>query len=204
MVEIQGGDARTRAAASVDREHREQHQALIYYHRHEEQAHLRQAKRQLGSFDDNQAQAEQRYVQRMRSIEEKRDRIADRLHRQHNSVGGRLQAMTKAGRAKQAVQLDRLDDRAAQLQSRATRQFQALTERQFQVKQSERIWQARHLKLFRAANLDDRQKHMQDHEQKRPWKIEDRVQTLRQVAEQDLKQALRHDREQAQSRNLSR
>src|SRR5713101_1683637 len=122
-------DMRTQAAAYVDSEFRRTHDDLFTEHRRQEQRQLAWHKSRLESFARNREAGEQRYVQRLRSIDEKRDRIAERLQRQHNSMGGRLEAMTKKGRDRQADQLARLDDRAATLTAKATRQFETLKER---------------------------------------------------------------------------
>jgi uncharacterized protein YbjQ (UPF0145 family) len=88
-------------------------------------------KSRLESHACNREVSGLRYAQRLRTIEAKRDRIADRIQARHNSIGGRLVALTKKGREQQAAELQRLDDRAERLQARAGRNYQALTERQF-------------------------------------------------------------------------
>jgi hypothetical protein len=145
-------------------------------------------------------------VQRLRAIEERRDHIAERLQRQHNSIGGRLEAMTKKGRDRQADQLTRLDARAATLTARATRQFEARKERQFEAEQQDRIAYARHLKFFRLDHHEMRQQQARHHEATRDRKVDDRVQAIRQTAEQTLRQELQrlqtHDQQQTKSRTM--
>ena len=179
-----------RAAAYIDQRFRDDQRNLILEQQRQEQRELAIRKGEVQSFARNREQAELRHAERLRSIEAKRDRIADDLHRRHNSLGGRLAGMTKAGRARQAGQLERLNDRAAFLQARAERQFQALGERQFQAEQKARIAHAREIKTMREEHRQDRQQHAQRYEQTRARQIEDRTKTLqRQQAEQALRLA---------------
>jgi uncharacterized protein YbjQ (UPF0145 family) len=136
------------------------------------------------------------------TIEERRDRIADRIKARHNSIGGRLAALTKKGREKQAAELQRLDDRAEQLQARAHRNYQALTERQFQAEQRDRTLTAQHIKFFRLENLEMRQQHLKEHQASREQKIEARTQEIqRQTAERLLQAEMQRTREQADERS---
>jgi hypothetical protein len=198
-------DMRTQAAAYVDSEFRRTQDDLFSEHRRQEQRQLSWHKASLQSFARNREAGEQRYVQRLRSIEQKRDHIAERLHRQHNSIGGRLEALTKKGRARQADQLARLDDRAAALTARATRQFEALKERQFEAEQRDRISYAQQLKFFRLDHYELRQQQAKHHEATREQKIDDRVQAMRQTAERNLRQELQRvqsqDQQQARGRS---
>src|SRR3954452_17769357 len=136
-------DIRTQAATYIDGEQRRVHEDLIQEHRRQEQRLLSWEKSRLDSHARNREVSGLRYAQRLRTIEEKRDRIADRMQARHNSIGGRLEALTKKGRERQAGELQRLDDRAEQLQTRAGRNYQALTERQFQAEHRDRIRTAR-------------------------------------------------------------
>jgi hypothetical protein len=162
MAEVDG--VRTQAAAYIDGEHRRVHDDFIHEHRRQEQRMLSWEKSRLESHARNREVTELRYAQRLRTIEATRDRIADRMQARHNSIGGRLEALTKKGRERQAAELQRLDDRAAQLQTRAGRNFNALTERQFQAEQRDRIMTARELKDFRREHDDMRQQHIKDHQ----------------------------------------
>src|SRR3954468_8853149 len=125
-------DIRTQAATYIDGEHRRVHDDLIHEHRRQEQRMLSWEKSRLESHARNREVAGLRYAQRLKTTEEKRDRIADRMQARHNSIGGRLEALTKKGRERQASELQRLDERAERLQAQAGRNYQALTERQFQ------------------------------------------------------------------------
>ena len=198
-------DMRTQAAAYVDAEFRRTQDDLFREHRRQEQRQMAWNKDALRSFARNREISEQRYVQRLRTIEEKRDRIAERLQRQHRSIGGRLEALTKKGRARQAEILARLDDRAAALTARATRQFEARKERQFEAEQRERIHDARYLKFLRLDHLELRQQQARHHEATREPKIDDRVQAMRQTAERNLRQELQRlqsqDQQQARGRS---
>ncbi len=197
--------SRARAALFIDARHHDERENLSLEHRRQEKRELAFHKSQLQGFERNREISEMRYVQRLRSIEEKRDRIADRLHRQHNSIGGRIEGMTKAGRARQAAQLERLDDRAAALQGRAHRQFEAVKERQFHAEQRDRISRAREMKFLRQDHQQARQSHARQHEATRPQKIEERAKTLKRVeAEQALKQDLQRLQERDRGRSLSR
>src|SRR4051812_13570992 len=95
-------DIRTQAATYIDGEHRRVHDDLIQEHRRQEQRMLSWEKSRLESHARNREVAGLRYAQRLRTIEEKRDRIADRIQARHNSIGGRLEALTKKSRERQA------------------------------------------------------------------------------------------------------
>ena len=198
-------DMRTQAAAYVDAEFRRTQDDLFREHRRQEQRQLAWHNSARQSFARNRELSEQRYLQRLKSIEEKRDRIAERLQRQHRSIGGRLEALTKKGRARQADILARLDDRAAALTARATRQFEERKERQFEAEQRERIHDARHVKFIRLDHLELRQQQARHHEETRERKIDDRVQAMRQTAERNLRQELQrlHSQDQQQTRGRS-
>lgn len=197
----QPDDIRTQAAAYIDGEFRRVHDDLIHEHRRQEQRMLSWEKSRLESHARNREMAELRYAQRLRTIEAKRDRIADRMKARHNSIGGRLEALTRKGRERQAAELQRLDDRAERLQARAGRNFQALTERQFQAEQRDRIRTARELRDFRRDHDDMSQRHIKDHQASREQKIEARAQAVRRhTAEQALKLEMQRQAEQARQR----
>src|SRR2546423_15530787 len=105
-------DIRTQAATYIDGEHRRVHDDLIHEHRRQEQRMLSWEKSRLESHARNQEVSGLRYAQRLRTIEAKRDRIADRIQARHNGIGGRLVALTKKSPGQQAAELPRLDDRA--------------------------------------------------------------------------------------------
>jgi hypothetical protein len=194
-------DVRTQAAAYIDGEFRRVHDDLIHEHRRQEQRMLSWEKSRLESHARNREVSELRYAQRLRTIEAKRDRIADRMQARHNSLGGRLEALTKKGRERQAAELQRLDDRAAQLQVRAGRNFNALTERQFQAEHRDRIMTAREIKDFRRDHDEMRQQHIKDHQASREQKVEARTQQVRRhTAEQALKLEMQRQAEQARQR----
>jgi hypothetical protein len=186
------------AAAYVDGEYRRTQNDLFTEHRRQEQRELAMHKTRLESFARNRELSGQRYVQRLRTIEEKRDRIADRLHQQHRSLGGRLEALTKKGRERQADQLQRLDDRAATLTARATRQLEARKERQFEAEQSNRITYARQLKTLRQDHYGFRLEQTRRHIQTRDVKIDDRVRAMKLSMERSLRQEFQ--RQQADDR----
>src|SRR3954454_9024646 len=95
-------DIRTQAATYIDGEFRRVHDDLIQEHRRQEQRMLSWEKSRLESYAGTGKVAGFRYAQRLRTIEEKRDRIAARMQARHNSIGGRLEAGTKKGRERQA------------------------------------------------------------------------------------------------------
>src|SRR3954468_24913360 len=95
-------DIRTQAATYIDGEHRRVHDDLIHEHRRQEQRMLSWEKSRLESHARNREVSELRYAQRLRTIEAKRDRMAARIQARHNSIGGRLEALTKKGRERQA------------------------------------------------------------------------------------------------------
>jgi hypothetical protein len=180
------------AAAYVDGEYRRIQNDLFSEHRRQEQRELAIYKTRLESFARNRELSEQRYTQRLRTIEEKRDRIEERLRRQHQSLGGRLEALTKKGRERQAGQLQRLDDRAAALTVRATRQLEARRERQFEAEQSNRIAYARQLKTLRQEHYGYRLEQTRRHIQTRDRKIDDRVRAMKLNMERSLRQEFQH------------
>jgi uncharacterized protein YbjQ (UPF0145 family) len=188
-------DIRTQAATYIDGEHRRVHDDLIHEHRRQEQRMLSWEKSRLESHARNREVAGLRYAQRLRTIEEKRDRIADRIQARHNSIGGRMQALTKKGRERQAAELQRLDDRAERLQAQAGRNYQALTERQFQAEQRDHIRTARELKDFRRDH-EMRQKHIRDNQASREQKVEAQTQNIRRhTAEQTLRMEMQRVQE---------
>jgi hypothetical protein len=196
---------RTAAAAYIDGDFRRVQDDLTHEHRRQEQRELSYHKGQLEGFARNRETAELRYVQRLRSIEEKRDRVADKIKARHNSIGGRLTGMTKAGRERQSAELERLDDRAAVLQGRAHRNFHALSERQFQAEQTDRITRARQIKFFRQDHLDTRQQQTKDHQASREQQIEARAQEIRRhTAEQTLRMEMQRVQEQTRGRSMGR
>jgi hypothetical protein len=85
-------DIRTQAATYIDGEFRRVHHDLIQEHRRQEQRILSWEKSRLERHARNREISGLRYAQRLRTIEEKRDRIADRIQARHNSIGGRLAA----------------------------------------------------------------------------------------------------------------
>ena len=80
-------DARTQAAAYIDGEHRRVHEDLIHEHRRQEQRMLSWEKSRLESHARNREVSELRYAQRLRTIEAKRDRIADRIQSAEQGCG---------------------------------------------------------------------------------------------------------------------
>lgn len=194
-------DIRTQAAAYIDGEFRRVHEDLTHEHRRQEQRMLSWEKSRLESHARNREVAELRYAQRLKTIEAKRDRIADRMQARHNSLAGRLEALTKKGRERQAAEMQRLDDRAAQLQRLAGRNYQALTERQFQAEMKDRLLSAREMKTFRHEHEEMRQQHIKDHQASREQKVEARTQNIRRyTAEQALKLELQRQAELARQR----
>jgi hypothetical protein len=91
------------------------------------------------------------------------------------------------------------------LTARATRQFEALKERQFEAEQRDRISYAQQLKFFRLDHYELRQQQAKHHEATREQKIDDRVQAMRQTAERNLRQELQRvqsqDQQQARGRS---
>jgi hypothetical protein len=109
--------------------------------------------------------------------------------------------LTKKGREQQAAELQRLDECAERLQAQAGRNYQALTERQFQAEQRDRIRTARELKDFRRDHEDMRQQHIRDHQANRERKVEGRAQDIRRhTAEQALKLELQRQAERTRAR----
>lgn len=198
---------RREAAAYVDGEHRRTQNDLFIEHRRQEQRELSMHKTRLESFARNRELSEQRYVQRLRTIEQKRDRIAERMQARHNSIGGRLEALTKKGRERQADQLQRLDDRAASLTARATRQLEVRKERQFVAEQSNRIAYARQLKTLRQDHYGYRVEQTRHHAATRDRKIDDRVRVVKLSMERSLRQEFQRqqadDRQRTAGRTLS-
>jgi len=112
-----------------------------------------------------------------------------------------MQALTKKGREQQAAELQRLDERAERLQTQAGRNYQALTERQFQAEQKDRIRTVREMKDFRRDHDEMRQQHIRDHQASRERKVEGRAQDIRRhIAEQTLRLELQRQAEQTRAR----
>ena len=113
-----------------------------------------------------------------------------------DSIGGRLAALTKKGRERQAAELERLNDRAHQLQAKAHRNYQALTERQFQNEQRDRMLTAHHVQFYRFENYQHRQEQIKLHQATREQKIEAKVQQIRRETAERL---LRHEMQRART-----
>lgn len=176
------------AAAWIDGNFHERQQTLVREHRRLERNMLvwEQAQHKRSAW--NAKEAEDRYLQRIRTIDERRDRIADRIYSQHNSIAGRLAAMTKKGRAAQAEQIERLDDRADQLRQQAGRNLSNLNDRMFRRDMEDRVFRARQIKLFRVDHMDARLTQTQRHQQSRDRMIDDRVQAMQRVIEKERRQ----------------
>jgi hypothetical protein len=199
-----GGQAR--AAAYIDSQFQEQQRGLILEHRRQEQRLLAFHKGQLESFARNRETAEARYAQRLQRIERGYNRAAAAVENRHNSIGGRLERLTKAGREKQEATREALEERRAKLDRMAAVNFRALGERQFAAEQRDRISRAHEMKLFRQDHQDARQEHAQRHAVNRPRQVEERAQTMKRAeAEQALRQGIQHLHQQDRGgRTLSR
>lgn len=206
--------ALTQAAAWTDERHRESRDDLFKEHRRQEQRQLQWHKARVASYAENRQAADARYVARLKTIDAKRERAADALHRRHNSLTGKMAAMTRKGRKRQAADWQRLDDREHTLKAQATRQHAARQERQFKVEQRDRIARAREMKAQRQDHLWVRQNMDQTHDLTRASKIEVRVTHMREAYERDrqqererqneLKQGLKNDFAKSSGRTLTR
>jgi hypothetical protein len=201
---------RTRAAAYIDSQFRSEQHGWMREHQRQEQRMLAFHKSQLQSFANNRETAELRYVQRMQRmqrmqrIERGYQRAAVAVEKRHNSIAGRLERLTKAGRDKQEATREALDERRRKLDRMATANFRALGERQSRAEQAGRIARAREMKLFRQDHVDARRQQERMHQHNRPRQIEERSQTLqRAAAEQALKQGLQ-DLQQGRGRTITR
>jgi hypothetical protein len=199
MADLDGGTINSRAAAYVEKQHREQRQALFDQHRMQEQRELARRKAELHSFKHQHSAVEERYAARTQQIERGRERARQAIERRHDSLAGRLQRITPAGRARQRDEFERLTTRAEQLHARAYNQYSNSCERLMHNEQKARIGHARELKALHQQHWQYREEHAQRHQQSREQQIESRTQTLRQVAEQQLRQAMKHDRQQTQT-----
>ena len=183
-------DLRSQAAAYVDREFRRAHADLFREQRRQERRELAYHKGQLQSFARNREDAEARHAARIRSLDEQEKRAAALLERQQRSLKGRLQALTKAGRATQRERREAIAEDFERSRMREHRSLEGLKERQFQAEMADRIARARQMKFFRLDNHELRQHHLKQHQATREQKIESRVQAVRHTAEQSLKQEL--------------
>ena len=197
-------DLHDRAAVFVDGAFRSAQQDLVREHLRQEKRILAFHKGQLESFARNRELAEQRYVQRMQRIERGYQRAALAVDKRHNSLAGRLERLTKAGRVRQQTTLEALEERRAKLERTAGANFRRTSERQSQAEQCDRISRARELKLFRQDHLDARQQHRDHHEATRDIKIEVQVEKLRRAAEQNLRQQMQQLRREQEGHRVSR
>ncbi len=187
-----------RAAQHVDAEFARAQQNFFREHLRQEKVQLSYYKSRLSGHDDNRRVAENRYVARISQIDAREQRAAIAMHKRHNSIRGKLDALTRAGRDRQADEREALQQRGHDLRAQATRNFNALQERQFEAKQADRIFAARSIKLFRVDHLDARQQQATIHHQTRDIKIEVRQQHMRDAAEQALRQQMRELHQQTQ------
>jgi hypothetical protein len=191
MADPEGGSINSRASAYIDRTHRDQRQALFDQHRMQEQRELARRKGEMQGFRQQQRTIEDRYTARTQQIERGRDRAQQAIQKRHGSVAGRLQGMTKAGRARQQDEFERLATRVEQLHGRAYNQYSNSNLRLQNNEQKARIGHARELKTLHEQHWRYREEHTQRHQQTRDQQVQDRTQTLRQAAEQQLRQAMK-------------
>ena len=189
---------RSRAAQHIDAEFVRAQQNFHREHLRQEKAQLSHYKSRLYDHDANRKLAESRYVARLNQIHAREERASIAMHKRHTSFQGKMAAMTKAGRERQADEREALQQRGHDLRAHATRNFNALQERQFQAKQDERIHSAQMMKMFRADHHEARQQQAKVHHQARDIKVEVRQQTMKDAAEQALRQQLRELNEQKQ------
>lgn len=196
---------RTRAATYIDSEFQDQQRNLTLEHQRQEQRLLASHKGQFESFARNRELSEARYLQRMQRIDRAYDRAAQAVEKRHNSIGGRLERLTKAGRDRQEATRQALEDRRLMVDRKATANFRALTERQFQAEQRDRISRARELKQFHQEHSDNRQQHARRHAETRDSRIDDRARTIQRAqAELSLRQELQNINQDGRGRTLSR
>jgi hypothetical protein len=197
-------DMRTQAAAYVDAEHRRVHDDLFREHRRQEQRILAFHKGQLQGFERNREQAELRYLQKIKSLDEQQARAAAMLERQHRSIRGRFAGLTKAGRATQQERREAIAEDFDRQRMREHRNLEELKERQFEAEQADRISRAREIKFFRLDHLEDRQKQTRDHQASRELKIDARMQEMKRTAEQALRHELHQLNRQQQEQTRGR
>jgi hypothetical protein len=173
--------------------------------------HQRQEERQSASMQwkaeayharDLEA-ASNRYNTRMHIIDQRYERMAVRLRDQHNSVRGRLQALTKAGRSHQEWQRAALRVRARNLRVKVMDRFlDRKVELQERYEESLKMAN-REIRTLRKQHRAEQRQRQKEHSRDRNALIEAYAQRIR---EQRAEQARQQERERtkAEDRQQSR
>jgi hypothetical protein len=186
-------DAKSRAAEYVDAAHHRAHAGLKASHAKWERHELNHQLGRINSIKENRATIDARYVQRVQTIQNKKANMAVIIDRQHKSLGGRLEALTPKGRARQAETWRRLDERAGYLEWRAGIRHQQKLEQHHGHVQEARMTAARSVKGLRGQHRDDLHTHKQQHLERRPNKIHTRMREMEQAKIVQLRPALKHE-----------
>jgi hypothetical protein len=188
--------ARSRATEHVDAEHRRAHDALKTSHKKWERNELNHELGRINSIKQNRDGIDDRYVQRIKTIQSRKDSVALTIQRRHNSIAGRLEALTPKGRARQAETWRRLDERAETLELRAGKKHQTQLEQHDRHVQMARISAARNINGSRGQNRDALQEHYLKHIERRPDKIHARRREMEQEKLAQLRPELKHEWQQ--------
>ena len=149
--------------------------------------------------------ASSRFNTRMHIIDQRYERMALKLRDQHNSVRGRLQALTKAGRSQQEWQRAALRVRAGNLRVKVTDRF---LDRKLELQERyEASLKAatRALKGLRKRHRNEQPRLVEHHRRDRDARIDALAQRIReqraeQARQQELQRTKADDRQRTQSR----
>jgi hypothetical protein len=180
------------ARAHVDGEFRRTQADLLAEHRRQEQRHLAALK---ASFVYNRSRdreaASNRYNTRMHIIDERAERMALTLRDEHNSMRGRLQALTKAGRSQQEWQREALRVRAGNLRVKVIDRFLDRKVELRERREADRKEIIREMRDMRQQHRDERLHRALLHDLNRDDRIQAYAQQIReQRAEQARQQQL--------------
>jgi hypothetical protein len=188
--------ARSRAAEYVDADHRRHHDALKASHKKWERNELNHELGRINSIKQNRDEIDARYVQRVKTIQSRKESVALTIQRRHTSIAGRLEALTPKGRARQAETWRRLDERAENLELRAGKKHQMQLAQHDRHVQTARISAARTINGSRGQNRDALQEHHQKHIERRPDKIHACRRELQQEKLAELRSEMKHEWQQ--------
>jgi hypothetical protein len=193
------------AEAHIDGEFRRMQADLLAEHRRQEERQSASMQRQSEAWHARDLEAaSNRYNTRLHIIDQRYERMAVRLHRAHNSPRGRLEALTKAGRAHQEWQRAVLRVRAGNLRVKVTDRFldrKVLLQERYE----ESLKMAhRQLKSLRKQHRNERRENEKQHSRDRDNRIEAYAQRIReqrveQARQQELERTRTQDRQQSRS-----
>jgi hypothetical protein len=188
LISMDGNDPmrRRRAGEWVDAEHRREAQALKLSHSHAEKSMLNRGLDRIHSLSQNRAGIDDRYLTRIASINARKERVAEIIQARHRSPLGRLQALTRKGRAAQAEEFQRLHGRARELERRAGRNHQMHLARHDRLLRKARYEEAQFVKIYRLDNRQIRDDHRRYNIDNRQNQVHERVRDMQQERKRSL------------------